>query len=93
MNTTISISKETKNSLELLKIANKDMNIDDFVNKAILFAINKFTREKLGGIMATPIPNNNEKSVVEMLREARENGDIMREIQRLYQEQENTKIK
>lgn len=93
MNTTISISKETKNSLELLKIANKDMNIDDFVDKAILFAINKFTREKLGGIMATPIPNNNEKSVVEMLREARENGDIMREIQRLYQEQENTKIK
>lgn len=92
MNTTISISESTKNSLELLKIANKDMNIDDFVDRAILLAIHKFTREKLGGVMASPIPSKNEeKSVTELLREARENGDIMREIQRMFQEQENNK--
>lgn len=85
--TDVYITEEIKGFLDLFHRNNPDIDLQAFVDNAIIEAMSNKTREKLGGVMANPIQATpGVKESTELLREARESGEIARALRRLVQE-------
>ena len=83
-NLTIEISKEAHDCIEIFRKNNEEVNVQEIINIAIIKAINEATLKNFGRVLSNPIKVEDDgKTTTELLREARDNGDIIREIKKL----------